>query len=210
VGEYSTSSAGHGHLKKGTNVPTNIDCTAAFATYAAGINDDAQIAGFYTDSAGVHGFFLPTSTGSCVTYTGPFSTNAYAVGINGSGQIAGFYNDSYNHAHGFLWNAATDGNISTMDIGGAVQTQLLYINNNGQIAGQYQDSSGNWYNFIYEEARRSYQVVPNDPNGCTYAGCSLVTGINDSAQVTGCYTTSTAYAPCQGVQTVYGFVVSPD
>jgi len=184
VGAYGTATTTLGYLQKGTGSPSTINCTGSTYTAAPGINDDAQIAGFDVDSAGLHGFFLKTSTGTCQLYNGLYPNNAQAIGINGDGQIVGFYNDG-SHYHGFLWNADTDGSIATVDIAGAMGTQLLYINNNGQITGQYRDSSGNWNPFLYEEATDSYQLLPNDPNACS-PGCSGVIGVNDSAQVTGC------------------------
>jgi len=133
-------------------------------------------------------------------YDGLYPDNAQAIGINGDGQIVGFYNDGSQY-HGFLWNVDTDGTIATVDIAGAMGTQLFYINNNGQITGQYRDSSGNWNPFLYEEATDSYQLLPNDPNACS-PGCSGVIGVNDSAQATGQYTTTVS-----GL--IHGFLATP-
>jgi probable HAF family extracellular repeat protein len=56
-----------------------------------------------------------------------------AFGINNSGQIIGQYHTNVGGVHGFL---DTDGNITTIDVPGAIHTFALGINTSGQIVGR--------------------------------------------------------------------------
>ena len=54
------------------------------------------------------------------------------------------------------------------------------VNNNGQIIVTHPDYSF----FIYEEATGSLQAIPIDPKA---GGGKFISGVNDSAQITGQY-----------------------
>jgi hypothetical protein len=60
------------------------------------------------------------------------------VGANSSLLASGFYVDPGNDSHGFV--RASDGTISTFDVGGATsQTSVWWMNNRGDLAGDYDD-----------------------------------------------------------------------
>ncbi len=80
---------------------TNIDYPAATSTVASGINDSAQVVGYYTDSGGaVHGFRY--DQGTFVSIDAPGAILTGAAGINNDGQIVGYYEDLGDNYHGFL------------------------------------------------------------------------------------------------------------
>ena len=120
-----------------------------YGTYAAGINDEGVVVGYYQDSAGViHGFLKrgPTLT----TLDVPGADNTLAVGINDEGDVVGVY---YLGAvsYGFIQHA---GDFVTVDVPGAASTQIYGINNLGQISGSYLDTAGNWYGFTGTPVRQ--------------------------------------------------------
>ena len=91
---------------------TRFDPPGSTATYARAINSDGQIAGYYTDAAGTHGF-LRHKDGTFASFDATGSTSTSALAINSEGQIAGVYTDAAGQAHGFL--RQRDGTITPFD-----------------------------------------------------------------------------------------------
>ncbi len=80
------------------------------------INNADTVGGFYSDSAGIHGFTL-TFGGTLTTIDDPNAVHGTEVtGINGKGDVAGFYFDAAFTAHGF---SVINGTFSTIDYAGA-------------------------------------------------------------------------------------------
>ena len=74
------------------------------------INNADTVAGFYSDSAGIHGFTL-TSGAVPTTIDDPSAVHGTEVtGINNKGDVVGFYFASAFTAHGF---SLINGNFST-------------------------------------------------------------------------------------------------
>ncbi len=80
---------------------TTLDVPGATSTEAFGINGHRQIAGFYEDANGGHGF-LRDPAGTFTTLDVPGATVTAAFGINGHGRIVGYYIDANSVSHGFL------------------------------------------------------------------------------------------------------------
>jgi hypothetical protein len=91
--------------------------------------------------AGVTGY---TFTEINVPGSQPGSTGFFGIGINDKGQIVGDYVDSAGQ-HGFFY---TNGQYSTIDAPGAIDTQALGINDRGQILGISCCSNGIAHVFI--------------------------------------------------------------
>jgi uncharacterized membrane protein len=98
--------------------------------------------GTYVDKVGIrHGFFRD-SAGHYTKLDAPGSllppnatlTYTVAEGINNSGTIAGYYLVDNAVSHGFL---LTGGVWTTIDVPGAMDTQIFSINASGQITGSY-------------------------------------------------------------------------
>ena len=71
------------------------------ATTVAGINSSGELAGYYYDAAGVHGFIY---NGGYTTLEAANSIAAttYFTGLNQSGQLSGSYSDTNGHYIGFI------------------------------------------------------------------------------------------------------------
>ncbi len=92
-------------------------------TSAQGINNVDQIAGFYTDSAGLlHGFI--DSNGVFTTVDDPLGVNGTLLtGINDAGQVSGYYLDSNHVAHGFVANQTTTLANTTISAGASLEIE---------------------------------------------------------------------------------------
>ena len=95
----------HGLLVEG-QVLTAFDIRGAHSTVLLGINDSAQIVGYYvqlTESSPgfrYRGFLKQGDTLHPIDYPGALLT--IAAGINNSGQVVGNYTDRYGYRHGFI------------------------------------------------------------------------------------------------------------
>ncbi len=69
------------------------DPFATGGTYVLGINDSGQVAGYYTDDIGVHGFVETAGNYTTINDPLPGNENTYVLGINDAGQIVG--DDTY-------------------------------------------------------------------------------------------------------------------
>jgi probable HAF family extracellular repeat protein len=105
VGTYLNGSVpahDHGFLYD-NGVFTSIDVPDAEGTIPAGINDQGQIVGFYTDTLGSHhGFLLDNGTFTTIDapFPGVILTDAY--GINNQGQVVGRFITNGSGDHGFV------------------------------------------------------------------------------------------------------------
>lgn len=91
-----------------------IEVPAAKRTLASGINDRGQIAGYYDDSAGTHGFVLDNGRFATIDFPGAVFT--VALGVGAKGEIVGTYRMRGEPAvnfHGFL--RTTDGRFERID-----------------------------------------------------------------------------------------------
>ena len=71
-------------------------------TQGFGINTAAQIAGFFTDTAGVHGFVLDEGRFTRIDVDLPGTGSTQVTGINDAGQLVGIFGDAAAPGHGFL------------------------------------------------------------------------------------------------------------
>jgi uncharacterized membrane protein len=113
----------HGHF---TNVPTLID---AFAINARGeiVGDAVQGGSCVLDNGAVNIIDVP----------GSVANTTRALRINNRGQVVGFY--FFDTHHGFLFD---QGRFTTIDVPGAVATELTGINGAGHIVGFFNDAGG--------------------------------------------------------------------
>jgi uncharacterized membrane protein len=190
VGSYIIGfGASHGFLlHKGEF--TTIDVTGPFisGTQAAGINDHGDIVGFYTRAGLKLGFLL--EDGNLTTVEVPRgASNTYALGINNRGDIVGadgsdligfgirvFLADS-----GFLQHR---GDLSTVEVPGALFTHALGINDHGDIVGHYfpRNSAGQFqlHGFVLDRGTFTTIDVPG-------ASDTEANGINKHGDIVGSY-----------------------
>jgi len=162
VGWYIDSSGSgiHGffvNIKTG-GLGTALTDLGPKGTYAQGVNNAGQIAGYYVDSSGVdHGFLYRPGPGIYVPINDPHAgtgagQGTEALGINDDGQIVGYYVDSSGVDHGFLYTISTGHfqTINDLNAGNSAGqgTVASGINDHGTIVGTYIDSSGLHHGFF--------------------------------------------------------------
>jgi probable HAF family extracellular repeat protein len=155
---------------------------AALGTYAFGINDLAQVVGYYDDDLGrSHGFLYDQGVFTTFDYPGARSTALYS--INNHGHLVGDYNDGEQE---FIYR---DGVFSTVEIPGVYLTVPRGISDQGRVAGFYHATNGDGpRGFLYDQG---VFTTFNGPSASSTVGF----GVNDRAQVSGWYSDSqSAYA----------------
>lgn len=118
-----------------------ITFPGATQTVAHDINNLGQIAGYYTDASGTHGFLESGST--FVAIDAPGAKGTEVLGLNDVGQLVGTYTDAAGHNHGFVEEG---GRFSPIDVTGATDTFAFGINNAGEVVG-YSTGSGGTHGF---------------------------------------------------------------
>ena len=117
---------------------------------AAAINDEGDVAGFYTNSAGTTDGFLKTHHGQFIDLAVPGASATMALGVNGSDEVVGTYtvgSGSSAQMHGFTWTPQ-HGFQTVDDPHGMGTTTINGVNDRGQLVGFYVDSTGNTDGFL--------------------------------------------------------------
>jgi hypothetical protein len=166
-----------------------------------GINDSGVIVGYYGNSSVGHPNIGYEIAPPYTTYTSvmqPGSIQTQATGINNAGLVSGFWsstntgNPALDTNYGFL-RQPTGSNFTFVSVTdpavglNPTQDQALGVNNNSILAGFYLDANGVSHGFTYNLLTATYAPV-------TIKGSTSVaaTGINDSNEVSGFFTTKTA------------------
>ena len=105
------------------------------------INDQGDVAGYYTDSAGVTRGFVRFRNGSFSAPIVDPNGDGFRTelrGINNRRVVCG-YSLNANFAHGFLLSGQT---FTPFDIAGALDTYIYALNEAGDFGGEF-DSTGN-------------------------------------------------------------------
>jgi hypothetical protein len=143
VGFYNDAMGNsHGYTYNTNNGQFSADINApnATSTVTAAINNLGQLAGFFTDASGTHGFV--DNHGSFTTVNAPGASETELLGMNDFGVAVGF--DMVNGAmHGVIFNSRTDTFTTLDDPHGIGTTTLNGINDRGDIVGFYVDAAGN-------------------------------------------------------------------
>jgi len=197
VGFYSDPTGGHGFVKNGGSYAT-IDVPGYDFTYANGINDAGDVAG-WTYDFGQSGFVksgFVKSGGGYRTIDVPGANYTEAYGINNSGQVAGTFVNSTG-THGFI----ESGGVFTILDHYPGATIVYGINNLGDVVGYYNDGPGQIHGFVRSSGGvyTTIQVPEAYNDSFTQAW-----GINDLGQIVG------YYSPASNPKAVYGFLATPD
>jgi probable HAF family extracellular repeat protein len=167
------------------NVISTYDYPGALSTLAAGINNQAQVVGYYepNDSSVLWGGFF---------YNGTFApvgaSNGQAFQINNLGHITGYNGDNTS----FL---DVGGTFTTITAGG-IATFAYGLNDNDQVVGEWDDDT-NSHAFIYSNGGISSFDYSGDVTETVY------TGINGVGHRVGTYVVSD---PDTGDSYWHGFV----
>lgn len=160
----------------------------AVSTTPLGINDKGQVAGYYHDAAGNHGYV--ETAGSFITIDVPGSSAIFASGpgvdaiataINNVGQVAGEYdteNEGYTRVRSFLY---AGGALTPIDVPGSSYTVAFSLNDKGQVTGSYDDTTtSKLRGFVYADGAFTTIDAPGD-------GFTFPRAINNAGEVAGSY-----------------------
>jgi probable HAF family extracellular repeat protein len=149
-------------------------------TYAAGINNNGQIAGYY-GALGSYSGFLWTG-GSYRTLAHPGSNQTNPQSINDAGLIVGIYSIQGSGFGGFLYNGFTYTDIVDPSALPS-STAATGINNAGQIVGYYYGKGldPGTHGFLYSGGTYTELNDPLAING------TFAEGINALGQIVGYY-----------------------
>jgi hypothetical protein len=175
-----TAGVTHGFVDFGGQF-TNVDVPGTSFNQLLGLNNRRDQAGYYQFGPSTSPTFVPYvrwADGSTLLL--PIS-NAQATGINDLDIVSGFSNDTAGNSHGYLWRPGSA--PLTVDVPGAISTQILGLNNFGQAVGTFTDSQKNMHGFVYNWRARTFQQV--DAPGST---STVVNGINRQGLIVGFYT----------------------
>src|SRR6266849_650735 len=113
--------------------PIDVPFVGVTDTLAFGVNNAAQIVGYYADAAGSHGFLDGGGVFTALPF--PADVDNKASGISSGGQIVGQFTDAAG-VHGFLDNGGAFTTINAL-FAGVTTTRARGINAGGQIVGSY-------------------------------------------------------------------------
>src|ERR1017187_6584063 len=112
---------------------------------AGAFNDEGDVAGFYTNSAGTTDGFLKTHHGQFIDLAAPGAASTMALGVSSRGEVVGVYTVGSGAAavmHGFTWTGQ-HGFRTVDDPHGIGTTTVNGVNDLGQLVGFYVDGNGN-------------------------------------------------------------------
>ncbi|HWB04478.1 MAG TPA: hypothetical protein VG796_15730 [Verrucomicrobiales bacterium] len=134
------------HPNGGTEIPGS----GARGTGFDGINDAGVILGGYIDNADNSQSFI--KNGATVTLVShpsiPAGAQIIALDINNAGTITGYFYTSDDPAdnHGFILDSA--GNLTLIDVPGALYESGYGLNDRGDVAGEYWDANDVAHGFV--------------------------------------------------------------
>ncbi len=112
-------------------------------TTAAAINNSGEIAGFYTDAAGLMHGFIKNGI-NFTTVSDPLGAmGTQLLGLNDNGLAVGDYTDAAGIMHGLLYNLLTNTLLTLDDPFATTATTLNGINDKNQLVGFYTNAAGN-------------------------------------------------------------------
>ena len=115
---------------------------------AAAINDEFDVAGFYTNPAnGNTDGFLKTRGGQFIDLAAPGAASTMALGVSNHDEVVGVLTDAAGNMHGFTWTPR-HGFTTVDDPNGLGTTTINGVNDRGQLVGFYVDGNGHTDGFL--------------------------------------------------------------
>jgi hypothetical protein len=140
----------------------SITIRGATSLTASAINNAGDIAGFFTNSAGVTKAFLLFPNGRVVVLAFPHAASTQAFGVNDAREVVGTYttgSGSSAKTFGFTWSSRT-GFKSVSDPLGLGTTTINGVNNAGDLVGFYTDAAGNTHGLLWAASRHFAPFAP--------------------------------------------------
>jgi hypothetical protein len=129
---------------------------------ASAINNDGDIAGFFTGSGGVTKAFLLRPDGGLTTLAFPGAASTQAFGVNDSREVVGSYtigSGTNAKTFGFTWSRHTGFKVVNAPQGlGA--TTINGVNDAGNLVGFYTDAAGNTHGLLWAASHRMAPFAP--------------------------------------------------
>ena len=204
-GRIATPYSVNGWYSMGNSLPSYSQKCPFFEAYAYYYfpNDTGMNAAYLTSlnthhQATLYAFYGSTLVSYLLSNVDPLNPNAppitvsplavpgavggtYPLHINEQSQVVGVWFDAQAREHGFL---LTNGQYTTIDVPGAVATEVLGINSSNlpTLVGDYLDINGVVHGFTLQDGNVRTVDVPN-------AAGTAVKGINDMNKIVGTYRT---------------------
>jgi uncharacterized membrane protein len=164
VGFYTDAKGNnHGYIYSITHrMFRTIKITGATSVTATAINNDGDIAGFFTNSAGMTKSFVRHWFGMRTTLAFPGATSTQAFGVNDAREVVGTYMKGTGDnakTFGFTWTRAA-GFKTVNDPQGKGTTTINGVNDAGDLVGFYTDAAGNTHGLLRAHRR---QMAPPAP-----------------------------------------------
>jgi hypothetical protein len=176
---------------------TAINVAGSLGTFAEGVNNVGQVAGYYTGGNGITGYTVDGFVESGGVYTTldiPQSIATQAYGINDSGTVVGYYQES---GSGGIYAFVESGGVYTTLVPPGPNDLYMIaigINNSGEVLCYSEANTGP--NQYYVESQGVYTPI-NFPG----ATSTVATGINNLGQVVGYYNNNQSFIESGGVYT---------
>jgi hypothetical protein len=140
----------------------SVRIRGATSLTASAINNDGDIAGFFTGSGGVTKAFLLRSDGGLTTLAFPGAASTQAFGVNDSREVVGSYtigSGTNAKTFGFTWSRHTGFKVVNAPQGlGA--TTINGVNDAGDLVGFYTDAAGNTHGLLWAASRHTAPFAP--------------------------------------------------
>jgi hypothetical protein len=140
----------------------SVRIRGATSLTASAINNDGDIAGFFTGSGGVTKTFLLRSDGGLTTLAFPGAASTQAFGVNDSREVVGSYtigSGTNAKTFGFTWSRHTGFKVVNAPQGlGA--TTINGVNDAGNLVGFYTDAAGNTHGLLWAASHHTAPFAP--------------------------------------------------
>jgi hypothetical protein len=174
-------------------------------TQITGVNDEANISGFWANAQGAN-FGFVSHNGALVSVTDPNTTSTPKVnqllGRNNNATAVGFYNDSKGHSHAYEYNVNTKV-FTAVTPPKAVSAMATGINDEGDVVGTV-TLKGNVSEGFLLKGGTYTEFKINGSSG------TMALGINDTDQIVGSYTDASGNSHGFVDSTRFGTVTTVD
>ena len=176
-GYADASGIQHGFVVREGKLKT-VDFRGHLNSNIDGMDIFGRILGVYWDADGTYHGIL-SHNGNEVPFDVSGARDTYPLGLNASGDSVGFWDtDGVNAPHGYVRRA--NGQITTLDVPGALNTTAFGINDFGQISGYFVDATGAVHGFVKSGQKFRQLDMPG-------ALATIPTAINNWGTVAGEY-----------------------
>jgi hypothetical protein len=161
-------------------IPGVRNLSSKVSLTATAINNNNDVAGFYSVSGGTTYSFLKTDRGHFTRLAFPGAASTQAFGVNDWREVAGTYtmgSGSSAKTYGFTWTSRM-GFKTISDPQGVGTTTLNGINDAGDLVGFYTDAAGNTDGLLYAASRH---MTPTGPMPTMSATPSMTPSMSMSA-----------------------------